>query len=723
MSARAAYRARACAAAVALGLALGTAGPVSGQQAGAPTDETAEAPAPAMLVADRVFVSAERQLVAEGNVEAFQGETRLRAQRITFDRAEGRLTVEGPIRIDEGGQVTILADAAEMDEDLREGLLTGARMVLDQQVQLAAVQLSRVSGRYTQLYKSSVTSCHVCEGRPPLWQIRAKRVVHDQLERQLYFEEAQLRVMDVPVFYLPALRLPDPTLERATGFLIPSVRTTSQLGTGVQVPYFFRLGDHRDLTVEPYISPETRTLNWRYRQAFRRGTIAFEGGLTRDELLPGETRGMIFGEGMFELGRDYELSFDIEATTDDAYLLDYGWDNLDRLESEVAITRTRRDRFFGASLIHYDSLRDTDLESTLPTVVGDIRYEHRLFPRALGGEVRLALIGHGHYRSSSQDGVGRDIGRASAEARWLRSWIGRGGLRADLNLGAAVDRFRTAQDSAFPARADRVTPHAALTLRYPLARAAASGAVHRLEPIVQLAWSDVDGDAVPRDESRFAGFDQGNLFALSRFPARDRREDGARLAYGLNWSRFGTGWEAAATIGQVFRDNAEPGFTRSSGLGGTSSDILVAGQVRTDYGLSVIARTLFDDALSFSKAELRGRWHSDRVRLDTSYLWLGPDQEEDRPRALSEIWFDGDYQINRNWTAGANLRYGFSDMEPIDAGIGVIWRNECVEVDLSLDRRYTSSANVEPSTVFGFTIALRGFTVAGDTDRYRRSCS
>ena len=42
--------------------------------------DTADRPHPAVLVADNVFIEADRRLVAQGNVEAFQGETRLRAR-------------------------------------------------------------------------------------------------------------------------------------------------------------------------------------------------------------------------------------------------------------------------------------------------------------------------------------------------------------------------------------------------------------------------------------------------------------------------------------------------------------------------------------------------------------------------------------------------------------------------------------------------------------------
>lgn len=194
-------------------------------------------PQAAVLVADSIFITRERELVAAGNVEAFQGDVRLQAQEIRYNRQTGALTILGPITLRDGPDVTILASAAELDPDLRSGLLTGARLVLNQQLQLAAVQINRIGGRYNHLYKTAVTSCKVCnDGRPPLWQIRAKRIIHDQTEKQLYFDEAQFLIRDVPVFYIPRLRLPDPSLARATGFLIPSIRTDCNSAPGSRYP-------------------------------------------------------------------------------------------------------------------------------------------------------------------------------------------------------------------------------------------------------------------------------------------------------------------------------------------------------------------------------------------------------------------------------------------------------------------------------------------------------
>lgn len=685
-------------------------------------------PGAAILIADRVYVTPDRMLVAEGNVEAFHDGVRLRAARVTYAQEGGSLKIEGPIRIEDSGDTIILASYAELDRDLQDGLLTGARMVLQQQMQLAALQMKRVNGRFSQLYKTSVTSCQVCADKPPLWQIRAAKVTHDQQEKQLYFEEAQLRVLDVPVFYLPAIRLPDPSLERSTGFLVPSVRSTSNLGTGVKVPYFITLGDHRDLTLTPYISSKTRTLETRYRQAFRNGQISVEADYTRDDLMPGDMRGYLLAEGMFGLRNDFALDFELQAVSDDAYLADYRSDDQDRLRSEVTITRARRDQFFRAGLFHFQSLRDSETDSEQPSLIGDVFYQQRHHPASGMGEFRFTLHSHAHTRTSGEEGTetdanGRDVFRNTFAAEWRQKHILANGITADIEAGIAADAFTFRDEGFYGDQVNRVTPHAALTLRRPMVRAEAGGARQMLEPIVQLGWSNVSGGDVPVEESTAAEFDQGNLLAMSRFPAPDAREEGVSLVYGVNWARHQPGGtKFAATAGQVIRDGENLDFSDTSGLQGTSSDLLLAGQIKLDGGIGLTARGLLDGSFNFSKAEFRGNWQDERSRISGTYIWLEADPQEGRDDRTSEVWLDGDYQINPNWLAKAEVRYDLFETRPSRAGIGFVYSNECVKVDLAVNRRYTSNSSVEPSTDFSFSIALGGFLADTGTQTYRRSC-
>ncbi|MBW4708090.1 LPS assembly protein LptD [Roseobacter sp. YSTF-M11] len=679
---------------------------------------------PAVLIANEIFITADRVLVARGNVEAFQGTTRLSASEIRYDRRKGSLEVSGPITMQDGESITVLASAAELDATLKTGLLTGARMILDEQLQLAAVQIQRTSERYSQLYKTAVTSCQICDdGRPPLWQIRAKRIVHDKEQRQLYFEGAQFLIRNTPILYIPQLRLPDPTVDRATGFLIPSLRTTSRLGTGIKVPYFIRLADDRDLTLTPYLSTRTRTLEFRYRQAYAKGRIQIDGAISRDDVRPSETRGYIFGNGAFDLRNDFKLRFDVEVTTDDAYLVDYGYSGKDRLDSAISISRARRDEYIGAGLTAFKSLRDGEINANLPTIVGDAIYQVRYFPKAVGGELRLGANAHSHYRYSDDDIIGRDVSRFSTEADWLRSWTLPGGLRADVTLGATADVFNITQDSTVPQTQTQLTPHGAVALRFPMTRGGAGDVTQFLEPIVQIGWVGGDRLNIPNEESTRVEFDGGNLVSLSRFPEPDRRERGRTAAIGVNWSRFDpAGSETSLTFGQVLREDADEAFTLTSGLQGTTSNYLVAGQYKSTGGWAITARTLFDDSFNFAKAEIRGAYGKRRTRLEGSYIWLTKDLEEERSENLAEIALDGSYRVDRHWTANADWRYDLTLDRAATAGVGVTYNNECVSVAFSVDRRYTTSASLAPSTTLGLSIGLRGFSAQKGTDSYKRTC-
>lgn len=705
-----------------------------------PCNGSGHAAEPAVLIADDVYLEGNERLVATGNVEAMYDGRRLRAQGIIYDRREDRLILSGPVIIQEGEETVILADSGEIDQDLENGILRGARIVMGDHVQLAARELNRSGGRFNQLEKVAVTSCRVCEtGRPPLWQIRARRVIHDQEAQQLYFEDAQFRVMDTPIFYLPRLRLPDPTLERATGFLVPSLYNSSLLGFGARIPYFVKLGDHKDITITPFLTNETRTLELRYRQAFKRGRIEFQGAFSDDDFGAKDRRGYIFGGGEFHLPDDLVLRFDVEAVSDDTYLLDYSYSEKDRLDSEIEVERVKRDSYLRGAITYFHTLRVGEANSTLPTIVGNAEYERRYHPRRLGGEFRLGFEGHTHGRSSglTTDGPdpdiwadGRDVTRLTLSGDWRRGFTLPGGVLAQVRTGVSVDRFEIQQAGVTSlGSATEVTPEVALQLRWPLLKAAGNGATHVVEPVMQVAWVGGRNPLVPNDESTRIEFDEGNLLSTSRFTAPDRRERGFQAAYGVNWTRFSpAGWQGSLALGQLVREdnqleaNGANSFTSSSGLNGEVSDLLIAGQVKTDDGLVLTARSLFDDTLDTTKAEARASWQNKLASVGATYIWLGSDPAENRAATISEWAFDASYRLSRHWTGSADWRYDVATDRSVRAGVGLTYTNECVEISLSASRRFTSSTVLAPSTDISLTVGLRGFTTKANDKSYVRTC-
>ena len=687
----------------------------------------------ASLVAERVEITGTSQLIAEGDVEIFFKGRRLKAQRIVYDSTTDRLQITGPIVLVDDSGTFILASQADLSADLADGVLKSARLVLNQQLQLASTEVQRVGGRYTRLGRTVASSCQVCAANPrPLWEIRASQVVHDQQTRQLYFDDAQFRIAGIPVFYLPRLRIPDPTLKRANGFLRPKLRTTSGLGTGIKLPYFLAIGDSADLTITPYATlNKGRAVELRYRQAFRTGTIEVNGAFARDALLPGENRGYFLATGGFVLPRDFQLSFRLEAVTDPAYLLDYGVSEKDRLDSRLAITRTRRNEYMAAQFTYFNSIRDAEVNATLPSVIGDLTFHRRFSGGPLGGEAGLQFQTHSHRRASAStldadgNGIsdGRDLSRASLRLDWRRGFILSNGIEVTGLGEMTADFYSISQDAIYGGNTARVHGAAAVELRWPWLRATA-GASHVIEPIAQLIWSPSTAETLPNEDSALVEFDEGNLFSLNRFPGSDATERGVRANLGVSWTRYDPeGWSVGATLGRVVRARDLNQFGVASGLDGPSSDWLAAVQLTMASGLQVTNRLVFDDGFDMTKGEVRLDLAKDRYGISSGYIWNIADLSENRPDPTSELAFDGYYKLSEGWTGKASGRYDFEASRATKAGLGLEFKNECVVVDLSLSRRFTSSTSVQPTTDFGLSVELAGIgggTKAGPARRCSR---
>lgn len=683
---------------------------------------------PATLIADDISFDQGAEVVeATGSVEVFYEGTRLRAASVRYDGATDRIDVAGPltlIQID--GTTIIFAEFAELSTDLQNGVLRGARLVLDRQLQIASAEIERVEGRYSQAYQTIASSCEICDNNPtPIWEVRARRIIHDEVERQIYFENATFRALGVPIAYLPRLRVPDPTNERAFGFLVPSYLLSGELGFQLQVPYFIPLGDHRDLTITPWIgTEETRTVQLRYRQAFTNGDISVRGAISDDELTDADVRGFVFADGAFDLDRDFTLDFAVEAVSDDGYFTTYGFPNSALLESFIRVSRTRRNEFIEASASRYLSLQNGEDNDILPTRVIDAQIIRRFVPDMVGGIATASLQAGGFLRTSDIDGAdGLDAARLIGGLNWRRDTVLSNGLLVAFEAQAFGDIYDTRQGADLSGTTGRFSPFASVELRYPLSRTTDRGVTHLIEPIVQLVWSDTFGGDISFEDSLLLEFDEANLISLNRFPGQDQREVGGRANLGIGYTLTDPlGWSLGVVAGVVLRSSNEDQFTPGSGLSGSSSDFLVASHFSASDNWKIINRALFDDTFEFTSNELALEWYGENHQLLTSFTFLEADLAEDRPIDTAEWAFNANYELTDNWEAGVNWRYDFVEDDATRAGVGLNYINECVDVQFTVSRRFTSSDTVDPSTEFGLTVALNGFGTTREGRRHDRSC-
>ena len=121
--------------------------------------------------------------------------------------------------------------------------------------------------QYTEINKGTFTTCKKRDGCPP-WQLSSKKIQHDKKKKIINYENAVLRIYDLPVMYFPRFFHPDPTVKRQSGFLIPSFNNSINSSSYLKTPYFFAIADNKDLTFSPrFYSNNKYLFQTEYRQA------------------------------------------------------------------------------------------------------------------------------------------------------------------------------------------------------------------------------------------------------------------------------------------------------------------------------------------------------------------------------------------------------------------------------------------------------------------------
>ena len=660
------------------------------------------------LVADSVtYDTVTGRVVAEGNVQVFYGARTLTAERIVYDSLTERISAEGDLVLrDALGDTTVYADMADLDPDLRDGLVIGARAVMGQHVKLAAVEARRVGDRYNALSKAVYSPCAVCAESPtPLWRIRARRVIHDEEERVIHYKDATFDVLGVPVFWTPYFRHADPTVERTSGFLVPSFANSSTFGYGVRQPYYRVIDDYSDATIEPFITTEDGALLLgEYRRRFSFGDLQIRGsGTINDYQGESEFHGHLDALGQFETVNDIDYGFDFDLVTDDPYLRRFELSDDDRLESEIYMRDYDADGFFDVSGLYFQSLREDEPDGEVPFVLPDFAARYEWADPVAGGVVGFFADSAAVVRTD-----GDDAARISLGADWERELVTASGIALTPFAEARADFFASGDNDVYTEEQDlRLAPLAGVEARYPLI-AETRRADHVVEPVAQAILAPYGGnDGTPNEDSLLTEFDETSLFEWSHFPGFDAVEEGPRLNLGLRYERIvDQGLDVEASLGQVLRPREADEFSPGSGLVDPRSDLVGAWALSFAPWVTARQRVRLSNDFGLTRNEVYGGIELDPVGLDVGYIFLERDPRIDVPDDREEISAAGRLQVTDNWSIGAFLQHDLGRDELVETGGSITYENECIALDLGVEKRFTDTDDVPSALSFGLQVRL-----------------
>jgi LPS-assembly protein len=554
---------------------------------------------------------------AVGNVQMFYNGTSVEADKVIYDQKTKRLHAEGNIRMtDADGKITY-ANIMDLSDDYRDGFVDSLRVDTADHTRMAATRADRSSGNYTVFENGVYTACAPCKDdpkKPPLWQVKGARIIHDQIDKMLYFENAQLEFFGVPMAYLPYFSTPDPTVKRKTGFLMPSYTSVTGYGFGVEVPFYWAIAPDYDATINPRFTTQQGVLfQGEFRQRLMDGSYQIRAyGI--DQLDPGAYagqpgdrtfRGGVETKGQFALNDKWVWGWDGIALTDYMVLSDY---RLSLYKDPVAafltlpteavsqlyLTGVGNRSYFDARTIYYLSLSGN--QSQVPVVAPVIDYSNVINHSVFGGEfsykgnftsltrdtaafdpITAAASANGSCLPTSADpaktitpancllrGMPGTYTRATGEIDWRRSYTDSAGeiwtpfasLRADAIDSSIANQPGTSNFlPTGESQALRLMPTVGLEYRYPFINVQPWGTT-TIEPIAQVIIRPNEPDAgkLPNEDAQSMTFDTSNLFSVDKFSGYDRVEGGGRANVGVQaTTQFDQGGAVKFVFGQSYQ--------------------------------------------------------------------------------------------------------------------------------------------------------------------------
>src|SRR6185437_9389304 len=503
---------------------------------------------------------------------------------------------------EEDGKVTY-GNIMDLSDDYRDGFVDSLRLESPDQTRMAATSAERTSGNFTVLHNGVYTACAPCKDdpkKPPLWQVKAARIIHDQGEKMVYFEDAQIEFFGKPLAWLPYFSAPDPTVKRKTGVLVPSITSSSIYGQSLEVPYYWALAPDYDATFSPMVTTKQGPLlQGEFRQRLLTGAYEIRGAgiyqLDRGYFsnpgglpAPGDRnfRGSVESSGQFAINDKWVWGWDAVALTDKTFLQDYNprlsaYHFTDQFGaaassgiSQIYLTGKGDRSYFDIRSIYYYGFSTADVQKQIPVIHPVLDYDYTFKNPVLGGELGYKFNFTSLTREQAEfdainqtaagigacsnpmlvanpsncllRGIPGTYSRFTAETHWKATFTDSFGqqftpfvsLRAD---AASMQINNDPGVSNYINTGDttlvRAMPTIGLEYRNPFISVESWG-TQTIEPIAQVIArpNEPQVGRWPNEDAQSLIFDDSNLFRVDKFSGYDRMEGGGRANYGLTYT-------------------------------------------------------------------------------------------------------------------------------------------------------------------------------------------
>ncbi len=673
-------------------------------------------------------------VTAAGKVEIARGGYILHADKVTYSQNSGVMHAEGHVALLTPEGDVQFADSEDVTGDMKQAFIQNLGILFPDNSRLSAKSAERYEGRYTVADTAVYTACNVCKEdpkQPPLWQLRAKKIVHDNVEHDIYYHDATLDFAGTPVFYTPYLSSPDPTVDRRQGFLSPQPGYTPTLGVNIRTPYYFDISPDKDAIFAPTFSEKDRLqLGGQYRERFANGQLTLDGSVTHADLVSDanidqgqQWRGHLFGKFLYNIDNVWRAGSDVNFASDKSYLQRYHYATSDQLTTRNYVEGFSGRNYAAVNNYYFEDLRP-GTTAVQPLVLPQASFSAFGEPGQMWGG-RWSLDGNTLVttRDNKDQGLaqqGPDTRRIAMNGGWERRLVSDGtGLVTTLSGLLHLDAY-SADNVVDPSGNGTVYnkvlmarqfEQANAVVSYPMSRSG-NGYQQLLQPMVglTLAPNFHNSSQQPIEDSQDIVFDETNLFSPNRFTGYDLIEGGSRVTYGLrHMITTDDGGRVDMFGGQSYDFSRNNFFTSTTGLQDHASDyvgrisLVPSKWLDLNYGFRLDHKT-FDPQRQYAQVSAGNASFRPFVRYSSGYS-LGTNSIIEK---IDETTLGFDTRLAKYWNLHLEHTQGFDPQPgPRSTNVSFGYTDECYTAAISASQNDTSRVGISSGTSVFFHVFFK----------------
>ena len=571
--------------------------------------------------------------------------------------------------------------------------------------------------------KGVFTYCQFREDdKCPPWELRAKSIKHNNIKKTVYYDSAVLKIYDFPIFYFPKFSHPDPTVERRSGFLIPTFTNSTNMGAGIEIPYFWNLSKDKDITFTPRLHSSNEPLYLaEYRQDFSNSSLIVDTGYTEgykekgNAKTPG-SRTHFFTKFYKSIIEETDIKSDIEINlqhvSNSTYpkinklqtsLVDY-LDNT--VKNSVDYSFQKRDLFFNTKVSAFENLSKTGNER-FEFIYPEATLEKNVFMSDSLGIVDLKS----ELLVKNYD-VDKQIDVVSNEFNWAsNSWVNKFGFENEF-LGFIKNvNYKAKNAKNYKTEGSVSEFYGALGFKSELGlfKIKDNNKLNIFKPKMLVKISPSDSRNISTESTML---NYSNLFKLNKIKTIDKVDTGSNISLGfdfkvnnINENNEIKNEQFRFSLGQIISAEENRDMPSKSTLNEKMSDIIGEMSLNVSDNIQLTNSFLLDQNLSkFNKNQIDLGVVYPQTNFNISYL-----EESQHIGNAKYLETKAGFNFNNGLISfGAKRNLISNSAEFYD--LSYEYLNDCLKAGVAFRREFYRDRDLEPedSLIFKVTFSPLG---------------